>query len=300
MAQTAAQQVFSWSQRAQAASQALPPLLVKAEKVAATVILGVHGRKRSGPGESFWQYRPYSFGDSTQRIDWRRSALSDRVFIRETEWEAANTLWVWSDVAPRMQFKSHLAQDTKHDRGLLVTLALANLAVRAHERIGGLGSETAPGYGRTSLVRVAEYLLRPKTNALPTVRNMNRHSAAIITSDFLDDVETIKRALVPLAQTGMRGHLLQVCDPAEETLPYDGRIEFLGVDRPARYLARKTEAIREAYAEKYQEQREAVRSLAKSIGWTFTVHRTDQPVTPCLMALYAQIFDAPQIKVTAA
>ncbi len=300
MAQATAQEVFSWSQRAQAASQALPPLLVKAEKVAATVILGVHGRKRSGPGESFWQYRPYSFGDSTQRIDWRRSALSDRVFIRETEWEAANTLWLWSDVGKRMQFKSHLAQDTKHDRGLLITLALASLAVRAHERIGGLGSDTAPGYGKSSLVRVAEYLLCAKDHTLPKIRTMQRHSAAVIASDYLDEPEEIRKFLVPLAQSGMRGHLLQVCDPAEETLPYDGRTEFLGLDRPARYLARKTEAIRDAYAEKYQAQREAVRTLAKSIGWTFTVHRTDQPVTPCLMAMYAQIFDAPLLKVTAA
>lgn len=299
MAQATAQQVFSWSQRAQSASQALPPLLVKAEKVAATVILGVHGRKRAGPGESFWQYRPYSFGDSTQRIDWRRSALSDRVFIRETEWEAANTLWLWSDVAPRMQFKSHLATDTKHDRSLLLTLALASLAVRAHERIGGLGNDTAPGYGKTSLVRVAEYLLRPKDNTFPVIRTLQRHSAAVIASDFLDEPDMIRKTLVPMAQTGMRGHLLQVCDPAEETLPYDGRIEFLGLDRPARYLARKTEAIREAYAEKYQAQREAIRSLAKSIGWTFTVHRTDQAVAPCLMALYAQIYDAPQVRVTA-
>ena len=74
------------------------------ERIAATVILGVHGRKRAGPGESFWQYRPYSFGDSTQRIDWHNSARSDRVFIRENEWEAANTLWLWPSPSVSMDF----------------------------------------------------------------------------------------------------------------------------------------------------------------------------------------------------
>ncbi len=288
-----AAQVFSWSQRAQAQSAALPALLVKAEKVAATVILGVHGRKRAGPGESFWQYRPYSFGDTTQRIDWRRSALSDRVFIRESEWEAANTLWLWSDTGARMDFKSHLAKETKRDRGLLISLAMASLAVRAHERIGGLGSDQLAGYGRSALVKVAEHVLRPKDHTLPVMRRMQRHSAAIIVSDFLDDVESVKKSVVPLAQAGIRGHLVQVCDPAEETLPYDGRIEFLGLDTPQRYLARKTEGLRSAYAEKYQAHRESVRTLAKSLGWTFTVHRTDQPVMMCLLALYALILDAP-------
>jgi uncharacterized protein (DUF58 family) len=289
----AAHDIYRWSQRGQAAGQALPPLLVKAERVAATVILGVHGRKRGGPGESFWQYRPYSFGDSTQRIDWRRSALSDRVFIRENEWEAANTLWVWADTGPRMKFHSHLAQDTKNDRALLIGMALASLAVRAHERIGGLGSDSNPGYGRSALVRLAEFLLQPKTETLPAPRRMQKQSAGVIVSDFLDEPDAIKKALVPLAQAGIKGHLVQITDPAEETLPYDGRIEFLGLDTPQRYLARKTEALRDAYAAKFREQREAVRALAKSLGWGFTVHHTDQAPMGTLMALHAQIYDNP-------
>ncbi len=99
----------------------MPPLLVEAERLAANVILGDHGRKRAGPGESFWQYRPYSFGDSTQRIDWHKSARSDRIFIRENEWEAANTLWLWASPAESMTFRSHLSRDqqarTRRTRG---------------------------------------------------------------------------------------------------------------------------------------------------------------------------------------
>ena len=67
---------------------------------------GVHGRKRSGPGETFWQYRPYSFGDNVQQIDWHRSARSDRVFIRENEWEAAQSVWLWRDPSASMEYSS--------------------------------------------------------------------------------------------------------------------------------------------------------------------------------------------------
>lgn len=285
--------IYSWSQRAQGLSQALPPMLVKAEKIAATVILGVHGRKRAGPGESFWQYRPYSFGDSTQRIDWRRSALSDRVFIRETEWEAANTLWVWADTGPRMEFKSHLAQESKRDRSLLISLALASLAVRAHERVGALGGEGRAGYGTSALLRVAEFVLAPRSSTMPFVKTLQRQSAAIIASDFLDEPTVIAKHLTPLAQAGMRGHLVQIADPAEESLPYDGRVEFLGLDTPQRYLARKSEALRDAYKDRYLAQRNAVQELAKRLGWTFTVHRTDQSPMSCLLALHGRIHDAP-------
>jgi uncharacterized protein (DUF58 family) len=132
--------VFRLTQRGEVQAAALPPLLVQAEKIAASVILGVHGRRAAGPGESFWQYRPYSFGDSTQRVDWHRSARGGGVFIRENEWESANTLWVWANTGPRMDFKSHLATTTKADRARLVAVAMASLAVRGHERVGALGS----------------------------------------------------------------------------------------------------------------------------------------------------------------
>ena len=75
--------------RAEAAGALLPPLLVAADRVAATVAQGVHGRRRVGVGDTFWQYRPFVEGDAASRIDWRRSGRSDRVFVRDMEWEAA-------------------------------------------------------------------------------------------------------------------------------------------------------------------------------------------------------------------
>ena len=277
--------------RATQLSQTLPPLLVKAERVAATVVLGVHGRKRAGPDENFWQYRNYSFGDSTQRIDWHRSARSDAIYIRDNEWEAANTLWLWSNSNPRMDFKSHLAMESKRDSAQILQLALASLAVRAQERIGSLGSEQRPGVGKAALRQMAEWCATSHDAALPAPTRMQRQSAAVLISDFLDDPDHIKRVLMPLAQSGVRGHLVQIADPAEETLPYEGRVDFLGMDIKANYLATKTQNLRERYAAAYQSQRGSVRQLASRLGWSFTVHRTDQPLTRCLMALYARVGD---------
>ncbi len=278
--------------RATAIAGALPPMLVKAEKIAASMILGVHGRKRSGPGEAFWQYRPYTFGDSTQRIDWRRSALSDRVYIRENEWQAANTLWVWANVSARMKFKSDLAQEPKADRALLVALAIASLASRAHERVGGLGSGRQAGYGRSNLARLSEWGVMEQDANLPLTDGYAKNAAAVLVSDFLDEPDEVAKSWGTLAARGLRGHIVQIADPAEETLPYNGRVEFLGLDRPSRYLSPKTENLREQYIEKYNEHRDALKRIARGIGWSFQVHRTDQSVMPTLLALYGQISDA--------
>ncbi len=281
----------TWSEKASQFSGGLPPMLVKAEKVAATVILGVHGRKRSGPGESFWQYRPYGFGDSTQRIDWRRSAVADRVYIRENEWESANTIWLWANLGPRMNFKSALAQESKHDRALLLMLALGSLGIRAHERVGGIGSSRRPGYGTSALQKLAEWAIGEKQDTLPKADAMHSRAAAVVISDFLDEPKDIAKSLALLAERGVRGHVVQIADPAEETLPFDGRVEFYALDQTIKYLSPKTQNLRAAYIEKYQAHRARVKDIARALGWSFMVHRTDESAAKALLSLYAQVSD---------
>jgi uncharacterized protein (DUF58 family) len=285
-------EVHNLSRRGEALSQALPPLLVQAEKLAASVILGVHGRKTAGPGESFWQYRAYAFGDSTQRVDWHRSARSDKVYIRENEWESANTLWVWAYTGPRMDYQSHLSTTKKIDRAQLIAVAMASLSQRGHERVGALGSPRAAAHGRLALLRVAEWIAEKRDAPLPALGARQRRAAALLVSDFLDPIDDIKRAWTVLAEQGLKGHIVQIADPAEETLPFDGRNEFLGLDTQATYLARKTENLRAAYEKAYAVHRQQLRDIARSLGWTFTVHRTDEVATRCLLPLYTHISGA--------
>src|SRR5579872_5556903 len=118
-----------------AAAATLPPLLVSARRIAATVMLGSHGRRRAGTGESFWQFRPYSRDDTPQSIDWRQTAKTDHVFVREREWVAAQTVALWSDLSPSMHYRSRRNLPTKAERAAVLTLALADLLADGGERI---------------------------------------------------------------------------------------------------------------------------------------------------------------------
>lgn len=275
--------------RASGQAEALPPLLVEAQRLAASVILGEHGRKRAGPGESFWQYRPYSFGDSAQRIDWHKSARSDRVFIRENEWEAANTLWIWSSPAQSMTFHSHLSQVSKQERARLLALAVAALALRGQERVGGLAAPFAPDHARSQLIRLADWLITASGESLPAPQRLPRFSQAAVFGDFLEPVADIARALVPLAEAGVKGHVVQVTDPAEETLPYAGRTEFRDMAGPLRFLSARAETLRGAYGERLASHRAELTALCRRLGWSFLVHRTDQAPSPALLALHTLI-----------
>ena len=265
---------------------ALPPLVVKAQHIAATVMLGAHGLRRAGPGETFWAYRNYAFGDSTQRIDWRKSAKADETLIRENEWEAANTLWLWVDGSPRMNFKSALAAVTKQHAAQVLGLAMAALALRAHERVGLLGSGNRASYGRHVLPKLAFDLSRGHGSELPKPNRLQRRSTLLLVSDFLMEPEELQHNLTVLAETGMRGHLLQVSDPAEESLPYGGRIDFLGLDIAARYKANKVQSLRSEYAEAFAQHRQTVKDIARRLGFTFNLHRTDKPLTQAVLTLH--------------
>src|SRR5215470_5576080 len=125
----------------------MPRLMLEARRVAASIIHGMPGRRRAGPGENFWQYRRFVSGEPAARVDWRRSARDDHLYVRELEWEAAHTVWIWPDRSPSMLFGSPLVRETKLDRTLVVSLALAEVLVEGGERVG------IPGIMRPSASR---------------------------------------------------------------------------------------------------------------------------------------------------
>ena len=175
----------------------LPALMVAADRVAATVIQGVHGRRRVGQGDAFWQYRPYRDGDSASQIDWRQSARSRHLFVRETEWEAAASVWLWRDASPSMHY----------------------------------------------------------------------------------------------ASGGVRGHLVQVLDPAEEDLPFDGHVKFEGLEAEGQHTIRRVEGVREAYGARLAAQKEGLHRLTRSTDWTVHLHRTDRSPQTVLLSLYLAMAD---------
>src|SRR5438034_3270222 len=178
--------------RAEQAAAVLPPLLVAAERVAVTVAQGVHGRRRVGQGETFWQFRQYEPGDAASRIDWRESAKSQRLYVRETEWEAAQSVWLWRDASPSMEYTStdYVADagwPTKRNRAELILVALASLLVRGGERLTLLGSGVAPmsgGGALSRLVQLAEHENAPAAGkGLPVFEPLPRAGQLVLIGD---------------------------------------------------------------------------------------------------------------------
>ena len=211
--------------------------------------------------------------------------------MREREWEASHTVWIWFDRSPSMAFASELAPCPKVDRAAVLALALAELAVRGGERAGLIGL-TPPLASRDVIERFAEAIAADET----------LHGASTATCRRSTPMQARARSVgadrrLPhrrgedvargdprtLAASGAEGQLLMIADPIEETFPFPATPNSSPRSAPARLRAPRAQSLRDAYLERLAAHREAVRAACAARGWGFALHRTDQSAAQALL-----------------
>ena len=266
----------------------LPAFAIAARQVAQSVMSGVHGRRRAGPGETFWQFRPFLSGEPAARIDWRRSAREDRAFVREREWEAAHSVYLWFDRTASMDFRSHLAQVGKLERAAVLALASAQLLLRGGERVGLLGLTRAnakPGI----IERFADVLARAgEGQNLPPMAPLSGRTKILLIGDFFGAPAATIHALDRLSGEGATGQMIMIADPIEEVFPYEGHVEFLTPGGRQRLTIARAQSLRSDYLAALAEHRDSLRRACLRLGWGFALHRTDGSAAAALLALWAR------------
>src|SRR6476660_5067178 len=227
-----------------------PRLILEARRIAATVIHGLHGRRRAGSGENFWQYRRFVSGEPAHRVDWRRSARDDHLYVREREWEAAHTVWIWPDRSPSMTFISQLANDTKLERVVVVAFALAEILVEGGERVG-IPGVMRPSASRNVIDKMAQAIIHDtaERTSLPPSFAPSPLAEVVVLSDLWSPIAEVRATIAQLSAGGAQGHVVQTVDPAEETFPYSGRVEFVEPEGGDSITAGRAEAWRAEYTQ---------------------------------------------------
>ena len=284
-------QPFVLRSDAEALAAPLPPLLAEAEHLASTVLLGDHGRRRAGTGDTFWQYRPAQPHDEARSIDWRRSARSDASFVQDKEWQIAQSIILWVDQAASMSFRSDDNLPTKAARARTLGLASAVLLIRGGERVGLTGLRLPPRRGEAQLMKMAQLLSQTDEAdyGAPEAQGMLPHSRALFISDFLGDLKPIEDAMLKAADRGVRGALLQVLDPQEEAFPFDGRTIFESMSGTLRHETLKASDLKTRYLDRLAARKDRLQHLARTTGWQFQPHHTGQSATNALLWLYGAL-----------
>lgn len=271
--------------RAETLGQSLPALLAEAEHLAATLMLGEHGRRRAGQGDEFWQYRPAHAGDPSRAIDWRRSARTDAHFVREREWQAAQSVTIWVDTARSMRFSGD-AGPSKLDRARLIALALGVLLLRGGERVGLSGMVPKPGRAQILALLTAMATETTEDYGAPDIAGLVSHGRAVFVSDFLGKLDDVETALIAAADRGVRGVMLQVLDPAEEDFPFSGRTIFESMQGSLRHETQSAADLRNRYLARLAERKARLAELAAAMGWHYHCHHSGTPAQSALLWTY--------------
>jgi uncharacterized protein (DUF58 family) len=252
------------SDSAESLAGSLPALMVRAEHLASSISLGMHGRRKAGIGQSFWQYHHYREGDPSTAIDWRQSAKGQHLYVREREWEAAQSVWLWRDGSPSMRFGS--GADSKIDRASLLALALGVLLVRGGERIALYGEREAPANSRLAYRRIGFALGErpPGDNPLPPDVPLPRNAQFVWFSDFLSSIEDIELGIRRLTR-------------------------FEAVSGGDNRTLGRAEGVASEYRARFKAHGETVALLARKLGWNYTAHRIDRSPQSALVALFADL-----------
>lgn len=256
---------------AEALARALPRLSIRTQ-AAEAVHLGSAGRRRAGSGEDFWQYRRFAHEDDASRVDWRRSAKGDTLFVRETELETARSIHFWLDPHTGFDWTGDPARHTKADRARIVMMATANLLSREGERVGVLGGAPA-GFGKRALERLYRQLSTSLPDALVPPR---RPGTVVLASDFYDPIEVWRTRLAPLAAKCRDGVLIAVADPVETRFPFEGRVRLSRPGTPLQRILGRAETVQETYLQHLAQNRADLRALATQLGWRLISHETGE------------------------
>ena len=271
-----------------------PSLMVEAQRLATGVMMGSHGRRRSGVGEDFWQYRQALPGDDLATVDWRRSGRSDTAFIREREWEAAHTVAIWADGAQSMDYRGSRDVPSKAERSAVLALALSILLSKAGERVA-LPATLAmePRAGERQLQRITKALSdksgdRPEYGAAPDFGDL-KAARSVFFSDFLGPEEQVFAALTAQAERAGIGCLVQLLDETEEDFPFDGRVVFESMGGGLSFETHRAKALQTEYRERLAQRCDALEDFARKAGWQYLKHYTSESPRAALLWLFMAI-----------
>ena len=154
-----------------------------------------------------------------------------------------------------------------------------------------------PTGSRNVIERMAQAMLHDRSEraSLPPDFTPSPLAEIVLLSDLWSDIGEVRRTITQLSGSGARGHVVQIVDPAEETFPYWGRIEFVEPEGGGRITAGRAQTWRDDYVERVRRHRAEIRSETDRLSWSFTIHRTDRPATELLLALHARIGGVPGI-----
>ncbi|MHB2025777.1 MAG: DUF58 domain-containing protein [Elusimicrobiota bacterium] len=250
------------------------------------------GRHRSflkGFSRDFAQHRAYAPGDELKTLDWKVYARTDRFYVKEFANESVLSGNILMDASGSMSFFTD-GREPKWSYACRLGMALSYLILNRGDSVGLLIfnpdlKSALPSRGSLSQLRALDEALFKTAPAgkadLPqilkrSVLSLRRRSLVVLISDLMGPPQAVIDTVRALKARKTEIMILHVLDPAERDFPFDGPVEFEGLEDAARFYCEPA-LIRRLYREEFAKVLSLYASGFSRIGAAYAPFFTDEP-----------------------
>ncbi len=276
---------------------------LKAKYIVEGFIAGMHRSPFKGFSVEFAQHRGYVPGDDLKHLDWRVYGKSEKYYIKQYEAETNLVCNVLLDASTSMNYRGAkaFAGLSKLDYAKLVAAALAQLVISQSDAAGvTMFADTvmqtiAPSTRKAHMLRICTELQalkpRPKTGigeVLQTCADrLTRRGIVMLISDCFDQPDAIRDGLRRLRHRGHEVVVLHVLDHDELDFPFEGMVQFKGLESDRRLLCHPR-SVKEAYLKELHAYLTGLQAVCRTSGVDYVQLNTSQPVDIALSAYLAK------------
>jgi len=268
---------------------------LQARTIVEGYMAGAHKSPFRGFAIEFAQHREYVPGDDTRHLDWKVLGRSDRYYIKQYEQETNFVAHLLLDGSESMKFGSGKMTKLEYGKVMAACLAYLILLQRDAASVSVFDQKVREYHQRTdSLAKIhqicatlAAFKPEEPTNISDVLedlaRKARRRGIVVLISDLMDDEEKMLRGIQHLRFAGHEVIVFHVLDPQELTFPFNGTVEFIGLENQGRVLTRPAE-IRKSYLEEFGAFLDRIRLVCERNGCPYIRVNTEQPWADVLTA----------------
>ena len=268
---------------------------LQARTIVEGYMAGAHKSPFRGFAVEFAQHREYVPGDDIRHLDWKVLGRSDRYYIKQYEQETNFVAHLLVDGSESMKYGSSRVTKLDYAKVMAACLAYLILLQRDAAAVSIFDDKVREYQPRTDnlgkihqICSVLSAFNPTQPTAISTVmedlaRKARRRGIVILISDLLDDEEKIIRGLQHLRFAGHEVIIFHVLDPFELTFPFNGTVEFIGLEKQGRMVTRPAE-IRKSYLAEFGAFLERIRLACERNNCPYVKVTTDQPWAEVLTA----------------
>ena len=267
----------------------LEGLELRAKLVVEGTISGLHRSLLHGLSVEFAEHRPYTWGDDLKHIDWKLWARADRFYVKLYEEETNVRAHFLVDSSNSMRYSS--GGMSKYDYGCTLAASLAYLLLRQQDAVGltlfdSAVRACAPPSSSPAQLRTVCRLMegaepRERTALAPllheTAERIAPRSMVILVSDLLADAEDVIAGLRHLRYARHEVIVWHVADPAELRFPFDGNVQFEGLEAAER-LRVDARQVRADYLRAFGEFRQQIADACGQMRADYCLTDTSVPL----------------------